>query len=104
MLASKGRFFPVLEGASVNLDRTFARISADSRHIDLEVVQRLEMSSRLFSDWAMAAARVSPDITPEIDRAIDARQASPTQAVDALIAWSRDSAAEGQACNGRPRP
>ena len=49
LLVSKGRFFQILEGAAVDVDRALARIAKDSRHHDIEVVMRGDVSNRLFA-------------------------------------------------------
>ena len=56
LLVSRGRFFQVLEGEAVDVDRALGRIGADHRHSDVEMVLRSEVTRRLFKDWAMVAA------------------------------------------------
>ena len=84
LLVSRGRFFQVLEGEAVDVDRALGRIGADPRHRDVEMVLRSEMTRRLFKDWATVAARVSPDIAPQIDAAIDVCDQAPVMAVEQL--------------------
>ena len=60
LLVSRGRFFQVLEGETADVDRALGRIGRDGRHRDVEMVLRSEVTRRLFRDWAMVAARVTP--------------------------------------------
>lgn len=85
LLVSRGRFFQILEGASVDVDRALARIANDARHHDIEIVMRDEASNRLFPGWSMVAARVTPVMTAEIDGAIDDCVANPARAVDSVV-------------------
>lgn len=83
LLISRGRFFQVLEGAAQDLDRALVRISADRRHRDIVIVAREDVSNRVFSQWGMVAARVSPMQQPAIDAVIDNCRADPAAAIDA---------------------
>ena len=83
LLISRGRFFQVLEGAAQDLDRTMNRIRLDPRHHDVEVVSRRPTRNRLFAQWGMVAARITPQQQPEIDAVIDNCHADPEAAMDA---------------------
>jgi hypothetical protein len=48
------------------------------------MVMRSEVTRRLFRDWAMVAASVTPDVAPQIDAAIDACDHAPVMAVEHL--------------------
>lgn len=82
LLISKGRFFQVLEGAQQDVDRALRRIEADGRHTNLRLVARQDVATRLFGQWGMVAARISPSRQPQIDRVIDHCHADPAAAVD----------------------
>lgn len=84
LLVSRGRFFQVLEGESVDVDRALGRIGKDSRHRNVEMVMRSDVTRRLFRDWAMVAASVTPDVAPQIDADIDACDHAPVMAVEHL--------------------
>lgn len=86
LLASRGRFFQVLEGDEVDVDRALLRIGRDPRHYAVEIVLRSRVARRLFSDWAMVAAQVTPDVAPQIDAAIDTCDDAPVAAVERLRA------------------
>jgi hypothetical protein len=83
LLVSRGRFFQVLEGAAQDLDRTFARISADCRHHKVRVISREATDRRRFAGWGMVAARITPSQQPEIDTVIDRCEVDPDAAINA---------------------
>lgn len=66
LLRHDGRFFQVMEGARVDLDRTLNRIRADRRHDDLCILSDRAVDARLFTDCAMARI----DATPALERLI----------------------------------
>jgi len=84
LLVSRGRFFQVLEGGEVDIDRALLRIGRDPRHHAVEIVLRSQVRRRLFNDWTMVAAQVTPDIAPQIDAAIDTCDHAPEVAVECL--------------------
>ncbi|WP_420607528.1 BLUF domain-containing protein [Novosphingopyxis sp.] len=49
-----GMFEQLLEGPKGVVETMMARISGDSRHRDIEILQRRELPEREFGDWAMA--------------------------------------------------
>lgn len=50
LLVSRGRFFQVLQGNEVDVDRALLRIGRDPRHHGVEIVLRSPVTRRLFSD------------------------------------------------------
>ena len=66
------RFLQVLEGTSLELNATFTRIRADSRHRAVVVLHDRVITERTFGQWAMALA---DDTDERIDTAL--RSASP---------------------------
>ena len=86
LLVSRGRFFQVLEGNEVDVDHALLRIGRDPRHHALEIVLRCQITRRLFSEWAMVAAQVTPDVGPQIDAAIASCDHAPVAAVERLRA------------------
>ena len=84
LVVSRGRFFQVLEGQPVDVDRALARIAKDTRHHDVSHVLRREVTGRLFPNWSMVAARVTPSVEADIDRAIDACVTDPATAIEAV--------------------
>lgn len=83
LLVSRGRFFQVLEGAAQDLDRAMNRIRLDARHHDIDVVRRGAVRHRLFGQWGMVAARITPQQQARIDAVIDRCHEDPDAAVSA---------------------
>ncbi|MFI2810659.1 MULTISPECIES: BLUF domain-containing protein [Microbulbifer] len=48
-----GHFFQVLEGEREAVNRTYQRISGDSRHRQLTILSVNTAETRLFADWSM---------------------------------------------------
>lgn len=73
-LAAHGdRYIQVVEGQPEALDGLLRRLESDPRHRDIRLVHREPVSARVFADWSMASARV----TPELERSLDALMAEP---------------------------
>ena len=53
LVATRTHFLQVLEGAYDDVNRTFFRIAADSRHDNLELVSFGPVEKRLFEGWVM---------------------------------------------------
>lgn len=85
LLISRGRFFQVLEGAAQDVERTLERIGRDPRHTHLSVVMRRPVKDRLFGQWAMVAARITPRQQPTIDQVIDNCHDDPDLAVHSAL-------------------
>lgn len=49
-----GMFEQLLEGPQGAVETMMEKISADSRHSDIQILQRRDLPEREFSDWAMA--------------------------------------------------
>jgi methanogenic corrinoid protein MtbC1 len=56
MLYDQGYFFQWLEGPPENVDRIMGSICNDSRHTDIEVIDRQSAPKRTFGDWSMKLA------------------------------------------------
>ncbi|MBN8430947.1 BLUF domain-containing protein [Microbulbifer salipaludis] len=48
-----GYFFQALEGDRVAVNRTYQRITADSRHSEVTILSLKTVPKRLFADWSM---------------------------------------------------
>jgi hypothetical protein len=57
----QGLFLQVLEGERSADNRLYARILADQRHKDVELLHFEEISRRRFGDWSMAHVHLSGD-------------------------------------------
>lgn len=49
-----GTFIQILEGPLVEVEKTFERICCDFRHVDVRLIDVVNVSDRLFADWDMA--------------------------------------------------
>ena len=85
LAVNDGWFLQVVEGSATALDRLLRRLAEDPRHTDLEVLSRRPVSGRLFPDWSMVAARITPEVGPQLKRLIDQCRVTPEAAVDALL-------------------
>ena len=73
LLAHQGRFLQAVEGRSAALDRLMARIEADPRHTQIEVLERRVIAERQFPYWEMAHGH-APEGAPSFDT-LDAKGA-----------------------------
>lgn len=53
LLFHDGCFFQALEGPAGEVDRIFATIAQDARHVGVIVLERSAPTERAFADWAM---------------------------------------------------
>ncbi len=81
---NKGWFFQVIEGPTVALDALLRRLATDPRHADVEILSRKVVTARLFSQWSMTSARITPDVDAELIALIDGCRTDPDDAVAAL--------------------
>lgn len=58
LLYSCGSFMQVLEGEPQAVDETFRRISTDSRHGDVVILEREPITERSFDRWSMGFKRL----------------------------------------------
>ena len=85
LAVNDGWFLQVIEGPPHAIDALLKRLGDDPRHTELEVLSRRAVSGRLFPDWAMVAARITPAVGPQLQRLINECRVSPEAAVDALL-------------------
>jgi hypothetical protein len=57
----KGLYLQVLEGERSAVNRLYARIVADSRHKDVEMLHLEEVSERRYAEWSMAHVNLADD-------------------------------------------
>ena len=60
----QGVFLQALEGERVKVTGLYARIHADPRHKDLELIHCESIGERRYGDWSMAHVRLS-DVDPQ---------------------------------------
>ena len=84
LVYSEGRFFQVIEGEAVDVDRLMRRVAEDGRHKDIKVVSRTPVKGRLFPDWSMSAPRISPEMAPLLKKAVQESETSPAAAIEVV--------------------
>jgi hypothetical protein len=57
----QGFFFQVIEGERSRVNALYRRISADTRHQDVDLLLYEEISERRFGQWSMALVHLSVD-------------------------------------------
>ncbi|WP_312597457.1 BLUF domain-containing protein [Brevundimonas sp.] len=83
LMIHDGRFLQVLEGAAQDLDRLMIRLADDRRHEAVTIMERIPVSERRFTGWAMASVRVTPALEPLLRETVaDGR--SSTEAVERM--------------------
>lgn len=61
LLYTDGSFFQVLEGEAKTVEALFETIQRDCRHTQITMILKETIPHRLFGDWTMAFAHMSPD-------------------------------------------
>lgn len=85
LLAHEGWFLQVLEGQPAYLDLLMRDLALDTRHRDIEILSSAPVTDRLFGDWSMAQARITPAVRARLgDVAFEALSAD--AALDLLLA------------------
>ncbi len=64
LMFNSGRFAQVLEGPAEHVELLYAKIAADPRHDQVQIIAREALASRAFAEWSMAY--VGPDGMPDI--------------------------------------
>lgn len=77
LVAHDERFIQVLEGPRQTLDGLLRRLTKDPRHKDITIIDRRPIDERLFTGWAMANARLSPDKARGLSNQVETSGASP---------------------------
>ena len=70
LLFTDAGFAQVLEGPREVLERTFERISADSRHADVTILSFTPLPCRSFPDWPLGFCR-RPSLGPVVENSPD---------------------------------
>lgn len=64
LCVGQGVFLQILEGERSAVTRLYARISADPRHTDLELIHCESIAERRYGQWSMAMVSLS-DVDPQ---------------------------------------
>ncbi|MDZ7589653.1 MAG: BLUF domain-containing protein [Rubrivivax sp.] len=99
----RGVFLQIMEGERSAATRLYARISADPRHKDLELIHCESIAERRYGQWSMAMVSLS-DVDPQIRIVWSSR---PALAGASTAVWSRspveglqpDAASHGRRLN-----
>jgi hypothetical protein len=67
LVAADGWFLQTLEGPRREVSTTFARIAADTRHFDFEIISAGPVDGRLFGRWSMTARTLTPAAAPVLE-------------------------------------
>ena len=97
-----GWFLQVVEGPSSKLNNLLRRLETDTRHTEIKVLSRREISFRVFGEWSMNSARITPELGPDLTGLIDECNASPEDAVAALVKIVAGRAAVAELVNADP--
>jgi len=93
LAAHRDRYIQVIEGPSQTLDGLLRRLAKDSRHRDIQIIDRIPIAGRSFSGWTMASARIAPSQASALDALMTAERPSGPQ----IVALLRESLAAGAA-------
>lgn len=85
LLVSDAQFLQVLEGARQDLDRVLVRLEGDPRHRKMTILSRTAAERRIFGQWTMVAARITPAQQPEMTEVIHLSSSAPTIALEKML-------------------
>ena len=66
LLAHDGWFLQVLEGQKASIDRLFADLEGDSRHVEIRMLSYDLIDQAEFSQWSMGQAVITPAIADQL--------------------------------------
>lgn len=90
LAAHEGRFIQVIEGSGDAIDGLPRRLATDPRHKELVIFGRDSAEQRLFGDWVMANAR----ITPALKTVLDGMMGQQTPSAQHVVTLMRDAVAQ----------
>ena len=85
LVAHDGCFIQVIEGEPGRLDALLKRLDDDPRHRDIRLIERVEITTRLFGQWSMASVHVSPELAPMLEGVIQRRDQGASVIVTAML-------------------
>lgn len=68
LVAQDGWFVQALEGSAARVSRLLFVISQDRRHSEMQLVDFRAADARLFGQWSMAHAAITPAVFPLLQR------------------------------------
>lgn len=85
LIAHDGWFLQAIEGDRGHIDQLMGRLQRDGRHRDIRVLSDETADDRIYGDWSMAQATITPGLGAVVaDRSLDALSAP--EAKDLLLA------------------
>lgn len=84
LAAHNDRYIQVIEGPDHATEGLMQRLAVDPRHRDIRVLSRETIITRLFSDWTMAHAKVTPAVAGALDTLMAATKPEAAQIIDLL--------------------
>lgn len=80
LLHDDDRFFQLIEGPAVDIANLLDELRADSRHREIAILQRVETTERLFTDWGMKRliSFTGEPAMSEIKRTVDGKDGAET--------------------------
>ena len=84
LAAHEERYIQVIEGPASALDNLLSRLDRDPRHRNIVILDRAPIADRAFGGWAMASARITPELAPVLDAVMSESRPSAAQLVAAL--------------------
>lgn len=85
LVVSGGQFLQFLEGARQDLTRMMAKLEQDPRHRQMQVLNRAPIDRRMFGEWTMVAARISPGQQPRMEEVIRLSANQPKMAAEKML-------------------
>lgn len=84
LAAHQGSYLQVIEGPADVLDNLLRRLESDPRHRHLTLIDREPIDQRLFGDWTMANARITPSLETTLEALVHDPYADPAATVTML--------------------
>lgn len=84
LAAHRDRYIQVIEGPGDVLDGLLRTLESDPRHRDIRLLHREPVQARMFGEWTMASARITPELTRSLDALMAQSDPSPSWIVMAL--------------------
>jgi len=89
LIVSGGQFLQFLEGARQDITRMMTKLEMDPRHRQMRVLSRAPIERRMFGEWTMVAARISPGQQPRMEEVISLSVTQPTRAAEKMLSLVR---------------
>ena len=84
LAAHQGCYLQVIEGPADVLDSLLRRLESDPRHRHVTLIDREPITQRLFGDWTMANARITPGLESALEALIHGPTVDPAATVTML--------------------